>query len=60
MPYHRIVVYDYYRDDSEEAAERYARSGYKEVGEFAVVGGLSVRAVYTDRNHWFTLVDYAK
>ncbi|MGB9443209.1 MAG: rhodanese-like domain-containing protein [Desulfobacterales bacterium] len=25
MPNHRIVVYGYYRDDSEEVAERFAR-----------------------------------
>jgi hypothetical protein len=31
IPNHRIVVYGYYRDDSEEVAERLARSGYKEV-----------------------------
>ena len=30
------------------------------INEFAIVGGFSVRAVYTDSNHWFTLVDYAK
>ena len=30
------------------------------IGEFASVSGLSVRAVYTDSNRWFTLVDYIK
>ncbi len=30
------------------------------IGEFASVGGLSVRAAYTDSNGWFTLVDYIK
>jgi L-histidine N-alpha-methyltransferase len=30
------------------------------IGEFASASGLSVRAVYTDRNRWFTLVDYIK
>ena len=30
------------------------------IDEFATGGGLSVRAVYTDSNRWFTLVDYIK
>lgn len=30
------------------------------IGEFASVSGLSVRAVYTDNNRWFTLTDYIK
>jgi L-histidine N-alpha-methyltransferase len=30
------------------------------IGEFASVSGLSVRAVYTDSNRWFTLTDYIK
>jgi len=29
-------------------------------GEFASVSGLSVRAVYTDSNRWFTLAGYIK
>ena len=30
------------------------------IDEFASASGLSVRAVYTDSNRWFTLVDYIK
>ena len=30
------------------------------IDEFASVSGLSVRAVYTDSNRWFTLTDYIK
>lgn len=30
------------------------------IDEFAFASGLSVRAVYTDSNRWFTLVDYIK
>lgn len=30
------------------------------IDEFAFVGGLSVRAVYTDSNRWFTLTDFIK
>jgi L-histidine N-alpha-methyltransferase len=30
------------------------------IQEFAFLSGLSVRGVYTDKNRWFTLVDYVK
>ncbi|MEJ2656000.1 MAG: L-histidine N(alpha)-methyltransferase [Desulfobacterales bacterium] len=30
------------------------------IDEFALVSGLSVRAVYTDSNRWFTLTDFIK
>ncbi len=33
---------------------------FNHIDEFAVSSGLSVQAVYTDSNRWFTLVDYIK
>ena len=33
---------------------------YHHIDAFASASGLSVRAVYTDSNRWFTLVDYIK